>query len=521
MFGFKRTSKSDKVDDATMSGEDTLADVPENLEATQSIPVVDVDPMTNAPSYDDAQFVSVELEESVPYDANASQSINRASAGRHSKFPRTLITLLLVAGLGVAGGLAAFTFFGLQQAVVESRGFIEYASKSTQDPGDLLSCTSDQVSFEAVGDIDVTKVGKQELPVRITNGPFSKEAIVDIWVKDTKPPAISLVTSSLNVEMGEKIEESDVVDSVVDPVDGDLDMVTAEPKKLGKSVGEEIVYNKGWYSVDGLESTNKAGSYMITVTACDKHGNSSSETVDLTVEDPLADVKLEAKTSVLEYSKKPVDPVTLVTCSVPKVDIEASALDLTKVGEQEVTYKLSKGSSTREMSQTFTVRDTKKPTIQIDKSAVTIDAGESFDPYGNVKSVTDEVDGDLPRVESAPDKPGEGWFTIQGEYDANAPSKYFLTVVACDKNGNRSEKEFSLEVKEPPVQNAPTSADSGTQAPPQSNERDYVCNTNTHKFHYPGCRDLNRLSGENRWDVHMTREELIGMGYSPCGHCNP
>lgn len=520
MFGFRRTSKDDKVDD-TISDEETSVDVPENLEATQSIPVVDLEQLTTTSSYVDDRFASDGLEESVPHDADAPQGINHASARRHFRFSRALIILLLVAGLGVAGGLLAFTYFGLQQTVVEAKGFIEYARRSTQDPSDLLYCASDQVSFEAAGDIDVTQVGMQELPVRITNGPFSKEVTVGIWVKDTQPPVISLAETTLNVEMGEKLKESDVVDSVVDPVDGEFDMVTAEPKALGTSVGEEVVYSKGWYLVDGLESTSKAGSYMITVIACDKHGNRSSETLDLTVEDPLADAKIEAKTSVLEYSKKPIDPVTLVTCSVPEATIEASTLDLSTVGEKKVTYKLSKGGSTKKISHTFTVRDTKEPMIQIDKSAVAIDAGESFDPYGNVKSVTDEVDGDLQRVESVPDDPSEGWYTIEGEYDANTPSKYFLTVVACDKNGNRTDKEFSLEVKEPPVQTTPTSADPGTPAATQSNEHDYVCNRNTHKFHYPSCGDVKRISDEHRWDVHMTREGIIGMGFAPCAHCNP
>ena len=50
---------------------------------------------------------------------------------------------------------------------------------------------------------------------------------------------------------------------------------------------------------------------------------------------------------------------------------------------------------------------------------------------------------------------------------------------------------------------------------------EYVLNTNTNRFHVPTCRDINRMSARNRQDVVMTREEIIEMGYIPCGHCHP
>ena len=49
----------------------------------------------------------------------------------------------------------------------------------------------------------------------------------------------------------------------------------------------------------------------------------------------------------------------------------------------------------------------------------------------------------------------------------------------------------------------------------------YVLNTNTKKFHIPTCSSIKRMSAKNRQDVIMTREEIIEMGYSPCGNCHP
>ena len=50
---------------------------------------------------------------------------------------------------------------------------------------------------------------------------------------------------------------------------------------------------------------------------------------------------------------------------------------------------------------------------------------------------------------------------------------------------------------------------------------DYVLNTNTHKFHYPDCSSVERMAVKNKEYYTGTREEVIAMGYSPCGHCHP
>lgn len=49
----------------------------------------------------------------------------------------------------------------------------------------------------------------------------------------------------------------------------------------------------------------------------------------------------------------------------------------------------------------------------------------------------------------------------------------------------------------------------------------YVLNTNSKKFHYADCHSAKRISDKNRKDFYGTREELISMGYSPCGNCDP
>lgn len=49
----------------------------------------------------------------------------------------------------------------------------------------------------------------------------------------------------------------------------------------------------------------------------------------------------------------------------------------------------------------------------------------------------------------------------------------------------------------------------------------YVLNTNTGKFHYPSCSSVDDMKDSNKAYHTGTRDEVIGMGYSPCGRCNP
>lgn len=60
-----------------------------------------------------------------------------------------------------------------------------------------------------------------------------------------------------------------------------------------------------------------------------------------------------------------------------------------------------------------------------------------------------------------------------------------------------------------------------TEEPTESAGTHYILNTNSKKFHEAGCGSAARISEKNRKDFYGTREELIAMGYSPCGNCDP
>lgn len=56
---------------------------------------------------------------------------------------------------------------------------------------------------------------------------------------------------------------------------------------------------------------------------------------------------------------------------------------------------------------------------------------------------------------------------------------------------------------------------------PVSSGTTYILNTNTHKFHYPSCSSVDQMNESNKQEYTGTRDEVIVMGYDPCGRCHP
>ena len=239
----------------------------------------------------------------------------------------------------------------------------------------------------------------------------------------------------------------------------------------------------------------------------------------------LDSVKLEPKTDALEYSDKTTDPLKLVTCADESVEVATTdKVDLSRLGNQDVTFTLSADGQSVERAMTFEVRDTKKPKIKIANESVAIELGETYDALGNIKNVADPVDGDLEMLDSQPESAGTnpgaeefykaGWYIVEGEVNNQEAGKYPITVRAQDRHGNEASQTFTVAVTDPQAEQAAEGAE-------ESSEITYVLNINSRKFHYPNCASVDKMSPQNRKDTNETREELINQGFKPCGNCNP
>ena len=103
---------------------------------------------------------------------------------------------------------------------------------------------------------------------------------------------------------------------------------------------------------------------------------------------------------------------------------------------------------------------------------------------------------------------------MQGDIYCTSDGK--TVTMSVEKNANADTLTNPVKVEETkPVETQkpdPTPGETGTE---------YVLNTNTKKFHYPSCSSVKKMSEKNKAYHTGTREEVIAMGYDPCGNCHP
>jgi len=128
------------------------------------------------------------------------------------------------------------------------------------------------------------------------------------------------------------------------------------------------------------------------------------------------------------------------------------SVDPMTVGDSELKVRLSEEdpygrTAEKEFSYTVHVEDTKAPEILLKEDSVSLYTDDPFDPYENVESVKDPVDGDLKKAETA----DKGSWTVTTDFDSSAAGEYTATVTAMDVNGNQAEASFAVIVEERPL----------------------------------------------------------------------
>ncbi|MBE5972763.1 MAG: MBL fold metallo-hydrolase [Lachnoclostridium sp.] len=105
---------------------------------------------------------------------------------------------------------------------------------------------------------------------------------------------------------------------------------------------------------------------------------------------------------------------------------------------------------------------------------------------------------------------------MQGDIYCTSDGK--TVTMSVERNANADTLTNPVKVVETePVQ---TEALQDDPVPP-STGTDYVLNTNTKKFHYPSCSSVKKMSEKNKSFFTGTRDEVINMGFDPCGNCHP
>ena len=133
------------------------------------------------------------------------------------------------------------------------------------------------------------------------------------------------------------------------------------------------------------------------------------------------------------------------------------------------------------------------------------------------------ADGVLMEAESVEDK-GEGVEFCVFVYNVQpgVTIDYATGDSWLDENGTGSQ---NAEKETKAVAETEIQAEKQPQAPaaqaPAKQTSTYILNTNSKKFHKPGCSAVSQMKESNKAEFTGTRDEVIAKGYDPCKKCNP
>lgn len=104
---------------------------------------------------------------------------------------------------------------------------------------------------------------------------------------------------------------------------------------------------------------------------------------------------------------------------------------------------------------------------------------------------------------------------LQGTVICESDGKTVNFTVSKNPNANTfAPPSFSAE---PETSNSDRQ-DNESESPTQTN---YILNTNSKKFHLPSCSSVQSIKEENKKSFYGSLDELLEMGYTPCGNCSP
>ena len=105
------------------------------------------------------------------------------------------------------------------------------------------------------------------------------------------------------------------------------------------------------------------------------------------------------------------------------------------------------GSSTDSVTSVSEDSDKTAPVITLAADSVSVELGTDYKISENIKSVKDDVDGEIKNVEKL-SKNTSGYIIDDSKVDLKNAGDYQVTVEAQDKSGNVAKKTFKLTVKE-------------------------------------------------------------------------
>ena len=198
----------------------------------------------------------------------------------------------------------------------------------------------------------------------------------------------------------------------------------------------------------------------------------------------------------IEYGTKDYDVKKELVKEVNNATLKGiPKIDTSKIGKQTLKFVLTQNGLVKEIEYQVNIKDTKAPEITLKENTIEITVNDEFSIYDNIESVKDPIDGDITLnedvlelnkkatgdynnldkqnikddtkvaekslneflIEDIQDKEEKNLYLkncyyIEGNVDVAKVGEYKINVVAVDKNGLKSTKEFTINVKEKEIE---------------------------------------------------------------------
>ena len=161
------------------------------------------------------------------------------------------------------------------------------------------------------------------------------------------------------------------------------------------------------------------------------------------------DVKF-TEVKAIEYGTANYDPMKLVE-NVPygKIVNYTETVDTSSTGKQKLMFVVEDEKVSKVINVEVEIVDTEKPDIEIKEDKIKIEEGNDYNAMDNIKSVVDKVDGNLEYQQEETEEK-TSYYTVTTDLNTKVAGDYDVKIKAVDKNGNTSEKTYTVNVVEKP-----------------------------------------------------------------------
>ena len=188
-------------------------------------------------------------------------------------FRRVFLMMVSAVMMGSCYIYHNFATYKCIKVEVKDTKTVEYGSANYNINNIIKKVDGEIVSVKQ--DIDTKMLGAQEVIVEVKKDSVIKEVPIVVEVIDSVAPVITLKDEKITIEQGSDIDLSSNIESVIDEIDGNLNLVN--------DAQEDSV---NYYNVSYSDDINSVGTHEITINAIDSSGNKSTQVFTLEVVEP-------------------------------------------------------------------------------------------------------------------------------------------------------------------------------------------------------------------------------------------